>query len=253
MKEHNESTIIITTAHALISTISKHTASPLKCVPTNLVILNEPFYLDSVGGETLATISTVVLFFYIMLSILLYHSRSCCQKRDTMQIFVTRTNKIHNFIYWLFLGVFEIVCIYGASMKQDENNPMPSMTFFNALLWTTTNSNALLFLLVAFCSKELYRLFMWAAVVLQWAFFSYLIVEKIARKAVDVDLLIPVSLFVLCLVHIMDVPHVFRITANAIAAEKNRIKEVKLTRSLPLPYENELLNKPANNLRDTDE
>lgn len=245
--------VIATTTTAQMITILT-TKSNLTCVPSSLFLYNEPFYLNSPGGESLATWSTVILFFHILLSVLMYNGRSCCKKRDRIQIFITRRQKITSLLYWFSMGMFEIVSIYGASMREDSANLNAPMTFFNVLLWCILNTYSVILLLLGFFSKETFRLYMWAAITIQLPFFGYLIVERMIRKAIEADLLITGLLFVLCAFHVVDVPGVFRITSKLTEYYIREVADFSTTKNIIVPlntdYLTQELDKDARNIQD---
>lgn len=236
------------------TTIKQITLAPsnLTCVPSSLVLFNEPFYLNSPGGEALATWSTVILFFYIFLNVMMHNGRSCNRTRQDIQLFLTRRQKVMSLMYWISLGMFEIVSVYGAEMRENSSNLGAPMTFFNVLLWCVLNSYGVVFLLFAFCSKEKFRLYMWSAAAIQLPYFGYLIVERIVRKAVDVDILVTAFLLVLCIFHVLDVPVVFRITKKLKEFYIAEVAEFSTTKNIIVPPNLAYLTEPLDNdMRDT--
>lgn len=237
------------TSAAAITTVIHVTksVSNLTCVPSNLVLFNEPFYLNSPGGEALATWSTVILFFYILLNVMMYNGRSCTRDRKDIQLFLTRRQKVMSLLYWFSLGMFEIVSVYGASMREESSNFSAPMTFFNVLLWCVINSYGVLFLLFSFCSKEKFRLYMWAAAAIQLPYFGYLIVERTLRKAMEADILITIILLVLSIFHFLDVPVIFRITKKLKEFYVLEVAEFSTTKNIIVPPNMAYLNEPLGN------
>jgi hypothetical protein len=241
---------------AEVNTTSTHiiqittAAQPTICVPSNLFAFNEPFYLNSPGGESLATWSTVILFFYILLSVLLYNWRSWSRTRDEIQIFITSRQKVASVCYWIVLAMFEIICVYGAAMREDSTRLNAPMTFFNVLIWCMINTYSVVFLLFAFCSKEKFRLYMWTAVVIQLPYYGYLIVERMVRRAVEADLLITGMLFLLCAFHAIDAPKVFQISNKMSKFYVQEVAEFSTSRNIIVSNSN-LYDPLGNDTRDT--
>lgn len=133
----------------------------LVCIPSDWVVLNEPFILKSQEGTPIAIISTTILVIYIILNLIMYHFRTCCAEKDTIKIFLTRWQKILNLIYMGFLLIFEIIWIYGTTMSNDASTDGEEQTdikniptFLSIVNWVIVNTLATTCLLIGFFSKK---------------------------------------------------------------------------------------------------
>lgn len=218
----------------------------LFCFGENIVLSNEPLITTTPGGSSLAGFSSTFVALYILLSILLYHFRSCCRRKKVIGLTINIYQKILNSLYLLVIACFEVYWIYGHRLKDGVEEDVPRPTILIVLFWMTANMLSVIVLFIAFCSKRLFRIFMYAAVAFQLPIYPVIILERFIFKQIDVDLIIVFLLAVLAFAQVFIVPQIFKLDSGRIQYEEEQQKHRKQTQYIMM--ENEMVEEKINKI-----
>lgn len=238
-----------TTAH--LTTTHAPTKCPLPvgciCVTSDWLSINERFTIETNEGLDLALISSMILALYILLNIMMYNWRTPCRDRNTIQITVTKYQKILNGIYMLFLICFEIVWIYGHQFTQqnpsspDNKYALPRPLVFILIFWVVSNTLACSILLIGFFTKEMFRFAMYISVSIHAPVFLAMMIDRLVFREINVDIMIPLILFILDIFQLLNVPSIYLLTREKLEMERQSLQNRKKTEyivveSQPQPF-----------------
>jgi hypothetical protein len=175
---------------------------------TNNTLIYLSFHPESSpDNKALAIVSSSILFFYILFDLLLYHFRSARRTRETIQAFLTKSQKTVNMAYVIVLVAFEVSWVYGPMFRSREGASFIFTT--TILLWVVSNALAFFCLFIAFVSIDNYRIYMYVAPILHFSFFFFVVLERLVQGLASVDILLPLLGHLLASVHVHRVPPLF--------------------------------------------